>query len=185
MTSYSRKSIDELIADNQGIQLDIGCGGAKQKGFIGMDVRDISGIVDIVHDWNDIPWPLPNDCVRTAIASHVIEHINPADFGFINFMNEVWRIMKPGGQFAIVTPYGGSPGFWQDPTHINGCNEATWAYFDPIPGQWSEGGLYTIYRPKPWQVENLAWNTIGNIEVLLRKRKEDPSYYGEDKKFFE
>ena len=33
-----------------GIQLDIGCGSNKQKGFVGMDKRDIAG-VDIVHDF--------------------------------------------------------------------------------------------------------------------------------------
>ncbi|MEG7727204.1 methyltransferase domain-containing protein, partial [Listeria monocytogenes] len=76
-------------------------------------------------DLTNIPWPLPDESVLVAMASHVIEHIQPADFGFINFMNEVWRLLKPGGEFAIVTPHGRSDGYIQDPTHVNPCNEAT------------------------------------------------------------
>src|SRR3972149_2839692 len=37
---------------------------------------------------------------------------------FIRFMDEVWRIMKPDGQFMIAMPHGYSPGYLQDPTHI-------------------------------------------------------------------
>ena len=151
----------------QGVRLDIGCGGNKQESFVGLDARDLSG-VDIVHDVNEYPWPLPDECVLVAIASHLVEHIPPHNFGFVNFMNEVWRIMKPGGEFAIVTPHGFSSGYLQDPTHCNPCNEATWAYFDPDQ---TEGVLYSIYKPKPWRIKHLTWNPSANMEVVLVKRQ--------------
>ena len=133
------KTIERLIKDRGGIQLDIGCGRARQPDWVGMDLQDLPG-VDIVHDWNDIPWPLPDEsCVR-AMASHVIEHVPPHNNGFINFMNEVWRVLKPDGQFAIAMPYATSPGMYQDPTHCNFCNERTWLYFDPLDPV--ESGLY-------------------------------------------
>ena len=76
------------------------------------------------------PWPLPDACVIQAICSHVVEHIPPTvvtdsgtRFPFIEFMDEVWRIMMPDGQFAISLPYGTSAGMLQDPTHVNFCNE--------------------------------------------------------------
>ena len=37
--------------------------------------------------------------------------------GFIRFMDEVWRILKPEGQFMISIPFAGSTGYWQDPSH--------------------------------------------------------------------
>lgn len=158
----------------KGYQLDIGCGANKQPGYVGIDIREVPG-VDFVHDLEQFPWPLEDEsCVR-AIASHVVEHINPSHFGFINFMNEVWRLLIYDGQFAISLPYGFSPGYIQDPTHCNPCNEATWAYFDPLS---ADGMLYRIYKPKPWKIQVLNWDVAGNMEVLLLKRREDVSYDG-------
>jgi DNA modification methylase len=110
------------------------------------------------------------------MASHVVEHVNPAKFGFINWMNEAWRVLKVEGQLALSMPYATSPGMYQDPTHINFCNEITWAYFDPLEPN-TQGYLYKIYRPKPWKIIHLSWDCAGNMEVLLEKRREDKSYY--------
>ena len=169
--------INKLIKENSGIRLDIGCGENKQEGFVGMDMRKVEG-VDIVHDVTKYPWPLPDESVLMALASHLVEHINPADFGFIKFMDEAWRVMKPHGEFMIATPYAGSPGYWQDPTHVNPCNEATWHYFDPLAdndGQLSK--LWTIYQPKPWKIKLNAYHKNGNMEILLAKRREQETWY--------
>lgn len=163
--------IAEMLKSASGIQLDIGCGANKQPGWVGMDVRALPG-VDIVHDLNVHPWPLPDECVLRAIASHLVEHIPPVvvidgrtRFLFVEFMDEVWRILKVGGQFAISAPHGSSQGFLQDPTHCNALNEATWAYFSPG----HPSGLYRIYEPKPWRIQHLSWNPAANLEVLLEK----------------
>ena len=160
-------NIDQVLKDNSGIRLDIGCGANKQGGFVGLDIRDVDG-VDIVHDFEDMPWPLPDACVLVAMASHVLEHVSPAKFGFINFMNEVWRVLKPGAEFAIVVPHGSSQGYLQDPTHVNPCNEATWAYFAPE----HPSGLYGIYKPRPWSIKYISWSPAANIEVVMVKADE-------------
>lgn len=161
-------AIDNLITQYAGIKLDIGCGQWKNKGHVGLDIRPLEG-VDIVHDVTVFPWPLPGECVIQAWCSHLVEHINPANFGFVNFMNEVWRVMKPEGDFFISCPHGYSPGYLQDPTHINALNENTWLYFDPDP----PGGnaiLYNIYQPKPWRIVRLVWDPSANMEIHLVKR---------------
>lgn len=159
--------IDKLLAENAGIKLDIGCGENKQQGgFVGIDIRDVPG-VDIVHDVEVYPWPLPDECVVIAVCSHLVEHINPHKFGFVNFMNEIWRVLKPDAWIAIACPYAYSPGFAQDPTHCNMINEATFTYFDP------DQPLYQIYKPKPWRIASLNWSPVGNIETILYKRKVD------------
>lgn len=166
--------IEKLLKDNNlGIQLDIGCGFNKQPGFVGMDIRKGPGI-DIVQDLEKTGWQLPDESVSFAIASHVVEHINPANGIFLRFMDEVWRVMKPGGKFMIVVPYGGSQGYWQDPTHCNGCNEITWSYFDPL----DRSGLWHIYKSKPWKIVpgSLSWQVQGFMEVILEKRLIDKSY---------
>lgn len=196
--------IDKLMAEKQGIRLDIGCGASKNEGFVGIDILPLKG-VDIVHNIELTPWPLPDDCVLTAVASHVLEHISPAPGDarldaltelliekklvtkeeafkhmgnpgavFMRVMDEIWRIMKPNGQFAFVVPYAESHGMMQDPTHCNFINETTMCYFDPLdPSQ-----LYSFYRPKPWTIEKTAMSRNGLLEVLLRKRPWDKSYEG-------
>jgi SAM-dependent methyltransferase len=97
-------------------------------------------------------------------------------------MDEVWRILKPGGQMIATFPYAGSPGYWWDPTHVNPISHVTLAYFDPLardPG----GNLYnfySIYRPKPWKVVRCFYDTNGFIEVAMDKRAIDPSYHTMD-----
>ena len=97
---------------------------------------------------------------------------------FARFMDEVWRILKPEGQFMAAFPYAGSHGFWQDPSHTSGLNETTFTYFDPLAKN-PDGSLinlYTIYRSKPWKIVTVNYNMIGNMEILLEKRRIDPSY---------
>ena len=160
-----KERVDEIVIAKRGIILDIGCGASKQPGAVGMDYQALEG-VDVVHSWNEYPWPFEDESVLTAIASHVVEHVSPIDGNFITWMNEVWRILLPDGQLAIVTPHGRSEGYLQDPTHCNPCNQMTWYYFDP------EHPLHGFYKPKPWKIETLYWSPAANIEVVLRKRAE-------------
>lgn len=170
------KNIQDLLKEKQGIRLDIGCGENKNPGFVGIDILPLKG-VDIVWDLEEFPWPLPDECVLTATASHVLEHINPHKGVFIKFMDEVWRILKPGAQFAFVVPHASSPGYQQDPTHVNMINETTMHYFDPDPEFRTIGPqLYNFYKPKPWKIINQPYNPMGNLECLLEKRALDPAY---------
>lgn len=166
-------NIKELLKKyDQGIKLDVACGSDKQgPDWVGIDIQDLPG-VDIVHDIETYPWPLPDACASTVMCSHIVEHINPAKFGFINFMNEIWRVLKTEGKLLIATPYAGSPGFWQDPTHINGCSQTTFYYFDPL----HESGFYKYYKPNPWKIVTSYWSPVGNLEVVLEKRRKDKSY---------
>jgi len=150
-----------------GIILDIGCGDRKltlkNRTVVGMDIRPLEN-VDIVHNIESIPWPIPDNSCLTIIASHILEHIKP--WLTIDIFNELWRIMKSGGQLAISLPYGGSHGFYQDPTHINGFNEDTFRYFDP-----EYPNLYNIYKPSPWKIQTgfPVWQSTGNMEVIMNK----------------
>jgi len=164
--------IDVLLRDHAGIKLDIACGGHKNPDFVGLDIRSLPN-VDIVWDVNMHPWPLPDDCVIMATASHLLEHIpgvvidnGHTRFPFLEFMDEVWRIMRVGCEFYIVVPHGSSQGYMQDPTHCNAMNQTRWAYFDPVNG----GNLYAIYRPKPWEIRDIKWSPEANMEVVLAKR---------------
>lgn len=166
----------EELSQSQGILLDLGCGGSKQKGFVGIDSRDVEG-VDIVHDLEIFPWPLHDDSCFTIIGSHLIEHIKP--WLTIAFMDEIWRILIHDRDVALSTPYGGSQGFWQDPTHCNGWIHSTWQYFDP------RYPLYQIYKPKPFIIKKgfPVWQQNGNMECVLTKINLDEVNYWVEKGF--
>lgn len=155
-----KKKLD--LESKKGILLDIACGNNKQVGFIGLDKTKWDN-VDIVHDLEVFPWPLEDNSCLIVIGSHIVEHIKP--WLTIDFFNECWRILKPNGQLIISTPYGGSVGYWQDPTHCNGFTERTFWYFDPAYE------LYNIYKPKPWKIEKgfPSYQMNGNLEILMRK----------------
>lgn len=90
---------------------------------------------------------------------------------FIRFMDEVWRILKDGSQFAFVVPYYQSLGFAQDPTHVKMMCEATMNYFDP---ELHNGLFWNFYKPKPWKVELQSFQMVGNMEVIISKRNIKP-----------
>lgn len=197
------KHIKDLLKKNkQGIKLELGCGANKNDGFVGIDVLPLKG-VDIVHDLEKFPWPLPDNSASFVMSAHLVEHINPArvdarlvglvdlllkkkllteaevgeylgDYNpgslFLRFMDEVWRVLEPGGQFMFVLPYAGSHGFWWDPTHVNACTEMTWEYFDPL-GPRTGGTFYNFYKPLPWKVGPCVWTVEGNMETVLIKRE--------------
>jgi len=166
-----KETMSKKINKKLGIKLDLGCGGNKQSGFVGMDIRKVAG-VDIVHDAENPPYPLPDACCHQVLMSHLIEHMCPKKI--FGVMNEIWRVMKPQGQLMISSPYGGSDGFWQDPTHTHGWNQATVYYFDPYPANMNgqRSFLYDIYKPKPWKIERNNWYENGNLEIIFIKREE-------------
>ena len=174
-----KEKVKKLIATKSFVNIALGGGATAAKSFINVDMKPHPN-VDIVHDLEDIPWPFPSNCANLLVASHLVEHINPVKSGFIKFMNEAWRILKPDGQFMIATPYAGSMGYYQDPTHVNPCNEVTWYYFDPIE-RIDKQDLYHIYEPAPWRVANLGWSADSNMEVLLSKRRDDKSFHISEK----
>lgn len=152
------------------MRLDIACGNRKDEGWIGIDIQHLPG-VDIVHDLNIHPWPIPTDSIDEAKAWHIVEHIPPVSltekgtrFPFIEFMDECWRVLKAGARIEIETPYGSSVGFCYDPTHCNPVTEVTLEYFDP------DYSRYMYYQPKPWKIVSLQFAMDGLVNVVMEKR---------------
>jgi SAM-dependent methyltransferase len=146
------------------MKLDIGCGENRHEGFVGMDKRQLA-TVDILHDIEEIPYPIKDESCDEIIASHIMEHVKP--WLTVDIFNELWRIMKPEGLLEISVPYAGSPAYWQDPTHCNGFIPVTFEYFDPTRTLWS------VYKPKPWLLEKgYPRYKDANLECVMRKVNE-------------
>jgi SAM-dependent methyltransferase len=103
---------------------DLGCGARKTAGAFGIDGVGLPG-VDLVHDLRARPYPLPDGCAEEVVLSHVLEHfLDP-----IAVLEEVWRILRPGGRVQIRTPHYSGLYAWKDPTHRRAFTSESFYYF--------------------------------------------------------
>ena len=104
--------------------LDVGCGGSKVSGAVGIDRFELTG-VDVVHDLNILPWPFEAESFDNIIFSHSISHLND----ICKIMLECHRLLKPGGLIEIVAPHFSSDNFHTDPTHTFSMGYRSMYYF--------------------------------------------------------
>ena len=107
------------------LKLDIACGQNKMPGYFGVDIAKAEGI-DLTYDLEQFPWPFADKSVDEAVCNHYIEHTKD----IIKFMDELYRILKPGAKALIRAPYYNSVRGWQDPTHTRLISEATFLYYN-------------------------------------------------------
>lgn len=114
------------------VKIDLGCGKRKEPGFIGVDSIAFDG-VDHVLDMGSARWPFEDGSVEYARSSHAVEHLTWPER--VHFFNELWRVLKPGGQALIVVPHWNSARFYGDPTHKEPLSEWAFLYLD---AKWRE-----------------------------------------------
>lgn len=112
--------------DAKPLKLDFGCGPHKSEGFQGVDAIAFDG-VDHVVDLRRAPWPWKDGTVEEARASHFVEHLTAMER--IVFVNELYRILVPGGSCQIVTPHWASSRAYGDPTHQWPPVSEFWFYY--------------------------------------------------------
>ena len=140
--------------------LDVGCGKLKHPGAIGLD-RNPATDADVLCDLDRTPYPFCNDSFDEIRALHVVEHVEDV----IRFMEELHRILRPGGRLYLLTPHYTDVGSFRDPTHRRHLNSYSFIYFTD-PGRF---GFYTSVRFREHQIKvrllNL-WRAFG-LEWLV------------------
>lgn len=158
--------------------LDLGCGDEprnpyRRKRLHGVDVREIDTGGRFVFRRADLafaPIPFADGQFASVSAFDFIEHVprvlnGPAPgttvLPFIRLMDEVWRVLAPGGLFYALTPcYPGAEAF-VDPTHVNVITERTHEYFCRGGGAEPRGRMYGFRgafaaRRAEWAIPELA-----------------------------
>ncbi|MCO6509189.1 MAG: class I SAM-dependent methyltransferase [Aridibacter famidurans] len=141
--------------------LDVGCGKNKLEGAIGLDNNPRTD-ADVLHDLGEVPYPFDDSEFDIVVSRHVIEHLPLV----IDFVEELYRITKPGGIIEIVTPHYTNPDWANDPTHRNLFNSYSFNSFVPERQVFD---FYTEATLKPLDIEvSLAnlWKALG-IEFLV------------------
>jgi predicted SAM-dependent methyltransferase len=152
-------------------KLNLACGTKHKDGFCNIDYQAIEGVDEVV-DLLDFPWPIESESAEKIICAHFVEHI-PHDLvpykllkiirsnashtlqmyteemdtrdGLIQFMDEVYRILKPEGTIDITTPYYSSETMWRDPTHCRAITDVTYHYFNK---KWRDNSGLSHYNIK-------------------------------------
>lgn len=118
-------------------KLDFGCGPHPREGFTGVDIRDFGQ--DITHDLRQ-PWPWEDESVIEAHCSHFVEHLTGLER--IHFVNELYRVLVPGGTCQIIVPHWASCRAYGDYTH----------QWPPVSEFWF------YYLNKDWRKDNAPHN---------------------------
>lgn len=136
--------------------LDLGCGDMPRNPYnaqkvYGVDIRKYSDTATVkfcVANLSIERIPFESEFFSSVSAFDFIEHIprvlyDPLRkitfFPFVELMNEIHRVLKPGGRFYAVTPCFPAQEVFQDPTHVNYISTNTHRYFC---GDNPEGRIY-------------------------------------------
>lgn len=139
------------------LRLNLGAANRHIPGYISVD---IAGECDQRADLS-APWPWDDSSVDEVLAFDVVEHIGDCQhqttvcstcanrggevfemvlrsaatrrhpLGRIHFLNELWRVLKPGARATIETPNAArGVGFIQDCTHVSPWCLSSFKYFE-------------------------------------------------------
>ena len=125
--------------------LDLGCGSVPRNPYrrselCGVDIQllELPGIDYRSANLSIEPIPFPDNHFQSVSAFDFIEHVprilplvdgSGTRFPFIELMNEVWRVLAPGGLFYAITPAFPDPDAFVDPTHVNIITDESHLYF--------------------------------------------------------
>lgn len=146
--------------------LDLGCGRTPRNPFGRQEIHAIDLSLPEGSDparfkaanLSCQPIPHPDASFDSVSAYDFLEHVPrvlpAADgtgtvFPFIRLMNEIWRVLVPGGRFYALTPGVPSLEAFTDPTHVNFITEHTHTYFcgdEPLGRMYGFNGRFKALR---------------------------------------
>src|SRR2546423_11387074 len=133
------------------IKVDLGCGGAKREGFIGLDYVDLPG-VDHVLDLTRDRYPFEDATVDHVFSSHFVEHLAAPNHVFM----EIGRIWKDGATSEFWTPYAFSNGgfiyghlaFLTEEVWMHFCYRYRDEHFEMLRGRWLLHNINYVIAPE-------------------------------------
>ncbi len=159
-------TVASTASDPEG--LNLGYCGDSVSGFTNVEIVPRPGPDDI--DLRQ-PWPWPDNSFTHVRAHDVLEHLPDR----IRTMNELWRILKPGGTAEVTVPTTDGTGAFQDPTHASFWNRRSFLYFEaenpyraPLVDR---SGISARFRTVRESTENTADGPC--LTILLRAVKGD------------
>jgi SAM-dependent methyltransferase len=143
-------SVQAELAAGRPLRLNLGAGEQRIDGFFGIDHLPLTG-TDILADLNE-PLPLlPDGSVEHVRTRHVLEHVR----NFLPLMEELYRILRPGGRIDIIVPHFSNPLAYSDPTHVRFFGLYSF-YYMVDPARQLRRKVPAFYTSARFQVERLS-----------------------------
>ncbi len=163
--------------------LDLGCGLSPKNPYgadevYGCDIRDLEddlkgrGVKYKKANLVLESIPFEDNFFDSVSAMDFLEHIprqivdSPGNIrnSFVVLMNEVFRVLKPGGIFFASTPTFPHPWAFIDPTHVNIMTDKSYTYFI---GDNSHGRMYGFNGN--FKKISTRWDTPNNFKDFNEK----------------
>ena len=106
------------------MRLNLGCGRDIRAGFINLDLVSLPG-VDVAYDLDQGFLPFKDSQFDEVYCRHVLEHLE----AFSTVMEDLVRILRPGGILKVEAPHCSGPMAYSDPTHRRFFAYNTFRYF--------------------------------------------------------
>lgn len=151
--------------------LHLGCGNRPIAGATNHDRTAHAPHVDIAHDLDALPWPFEDASYDQITAHDVMEHLRIDVQGWLD---ECWRILKPGGALVLRLPAWNNPVSWRDPTHRRVYHEETFNYWDARMALYRDyGSFYFAESNRWWEIERVERvnppTPTGDLGFVLKK----------------
>lgn len=149
--------------------LDLGCGGIPRNPYrraqvFGVDIAppaapaSADGATIVGANLALQPIPFPDAHFDSVSAYDFLEHVprvlatgggTGLRFPFVELMNEISRVLRPGGLFYALTPAFPGEEAFMDPTHVNVLTRGSHKYFvgdAPLGRMYGFNGHFTLRR---------------------------------------
>lgn len=140
----------------------------EREGWVLHDKTKTLPHIDVAWDLTKFPWPVEDNTYGYIEAEDVLEHLR-ADM--TDVMEELHRILKPGGYMFVRVPEAGSWQLMKDPTHVVGFMPDSFDYYDPE----TPIGQHYVYSDKGWKILKRTSNN-GGLVFVFQTRKQAVSF---------
>ena len=106
------------------MKINLGSGSKLLPGYINVDFNNTDA--DVLHNLNKFPYAFEDNTVNEIIIDNCLEHLDDV----VAVMEELHRMLAPGGKLTVIVPYFRSIWAHIDPTHKQFFTVDTLSYFD-------------------------------------------------------
>jgi predicted SAM-dependent methyltransferase len=159
-------------APAQLVRLNLGANNDRRPGYLSVDIAPPA---DVIADLRE-RWPWETSSVLEVIAHHIFEHLPDR----IHTMNELHRVLRPGGRATVIVPSAShGAGYVQDPDHKSPWTMNSFGYFADGHPDWKRfhksSGITARFRiigGKPTEEKYMHhWEEVWLVTAVLEAVK--------------
>ena len=147
-------------------RLNLGAGKRVFPAWTNHDKIKHSPFIDVACNLEQMPWCWPDNTFSRIDAWAILEHL---PYNLMKSMDELWRILRPGGKVHIKVPDYRYRKAYLDPTHeTRGWADGVFTFFDPNT---SHGAACDYYSPYKWKLLGSGYTDKKKVAIWGQLRK--------------